>query len=105
MSDLNRKLFPEYTIDYISNTMGLRKPQKRSLKILDSILDEIRLGKNIDLESAKEEIHNECPIFSDFEHDFMSLTFALATGVGKTKLMGTFITYLYTNKGIRDFLS
>lgn len=103
MSDLNRKLFQEYTIEYISNVMALRKPQKRSLKILNSILDEIKLGKNIDLVSAKDEIHNQYPIFSDFEHDFMSLTFALATGVGKTKLMGTFITYLYTNKGVRNF--
>lgn len=33
----------------------------------------------------------------------MSLTFALATGVGKTKLMGSFITYLYTNKGVKNF--
>lgn len=103
MSNLDRKLFPEYTVDYISNIMGLRKPQKRSLKILDSILDELRLGKNIDLEAAKEEVHGQYPIFTDFEHDFMSLTFALATGVGKTKLMGTFITYLYTNKGIKNF--
>jgi len=33
----------------------------------------------------------------------MSLTFALATGVGKTRLMGAFITYLYTQKGIKNF--
>ena len=103
MNNLNKKLFSEYSIDYICNIMGLRKPQKRSLKILDSILDEIKLSKNLDLNSAKDEIHNQYPIFSDFEHEFMSLTFALATGVGKTKLMGTFIIYLYTNKGIKNF--
>ena len=100
---INRKLFPEYTLDYISNVMGLRKPQSRSLKILDDILDEIPLSKNTNLANAIDTIHGTYPIFSDFEHDFMSLTFALATGVGKTKLMGTFITYLYTNKGIRNF--
>ena len=33
----------------------------------------------------------------------MSLTFALATGVGKTKLMGAFMTYLYTQKGVKNF--
>lgn len=44
------------------------------------------------------------PIFTDFDCAFPSLTFALATGVGKTRLMGTFITYLYTNKGIKNFL-
>lgn len=33
----------------------------------------------------------------------MSLSFVLATGVGKTRLMGTFITYLYTNHNIKNF--
>ena len=33
----------------------------------------------------------------------MSLTFALATGVGKTRLMGAFIAYLYTNHNMRNF--
>ena len=103
MAKINRVLFPEYTIDYLSNVMSLRKPQKQSVKILDSILNDIQLGKNIDLASAKDNIHDVYPIFSEFEHDFMSLTFALATGVGKTKLMGAFITYLYTQKGIRNF--
>ena len=102
-SCLNRKLFPEYSIDYISNVMGLRKPQSISLKILDNILDEIPLSKKTNLNEAMKKIHGLYPIFSDFEHNFMSLTFALATGVGKTKLMGTFITYLYTNKGVRNF--
>jgi type III restriction enzyme len=83
--------------------MSLRKPQKKSIQILDSILDDIDLSKNNDLEKSKESIHEVYPIFKEFEHSFMSLTFALATGVGKTKLMGAFMTYLYTNKGVRDF--
>lgn len=103
MSELNKKLYPEYTVDRITNSMGLRKPQKISLEILDDILSDIDLSKNQDLETAKKKIHDKYPEFSDFDHDFMSLTFALATGVGKTKLMGTFITYLYTNKGIKNF--
>lgn len=100
---INIPLFPEYSIDMINNVMSLRKPQKQSIKILDSILNDVELSKNIDLGEAKENINSVYPIFTDFEHDFMSLTFALATGVGKTKLMGAFITYLYTNKGIRNF--
>ena len=43
------------------------------------------------------------PICSDFEREFLSLTFALATGVGKTRLMGAFIAYLYTNHNIKNF--
>ena len=103
MSNINKVLFPEYTVDSIGNIMALRKPQKRSIKILDDILDEIELSKSLDLDEATSTIHDVYPIFKDFEHDFMSLTFALATGVGKTKLMGAFMTYLYTNKGIKNF--
>ena len=39
----------------------------------------------------------------DFERDFPSMCFALATGVGKTRLMGAFITYLHRAEGIRHF--
>ena len=38
-----------------------------------------------------------------FERDFPSLCFALATGVGKTRLMGAFITYLHLAHGINNF--
>jgi hypothetical protein len=33
----------------------------------------------------------EFPTLEDFEREFPSLCFALATGVGKTRLMGAFI--------------
>ena len=103
MSKINKVIFPEYTLDMIENVMSLRKPQKQSVKILASILDDIKLSKEIDLQAAQDSIHDIFPIFEDFEHPFISLTFALATGVGKTKLMGAFITYLYTQKNIRNF--
>ena len=98
-----RREYSEYTVDYISGCMSLRKPQKRSLKILADILDEIELAKDIDLDKALRAVHDMYPTCSNFERDFMSLTFALATGVGKTRLMGAFITYLYTQKGIKNF--
>ncbi len=103
MGTLNMPLFPEFTVDAISNHMSLRKPQKQSVKILDSILEDIELCKNGNLVQQELDIHAVYPIFSEFEHDFMSLTFALATGVGKTKLMGAFMTYLYTQKGVKNF--
>ena len=96
--------YSQYTTDYISGVMSLRKPQKESLEILDSIFNDIELTKNIDKETLKAKIHSLYPIFTDFDRAFPSLTFALATGVGKTRLMGTFITYLYTNKNIKNFL-
>ena len=58
MSNLNRPLYPEYSIDMISNVMSLRKPQERSLKILDAVLDEFDLSKNLDVEMACEYVHD-----------------------------------------------
>ncbi len=95
--------FPQYTIDYISGTMSLRTPQRKSLEILDEILCSINLKKGMNNKVPLGAVHSLCPTCSDFERDFMSLTFALATGVGKTRLMGAFITYLYTNHNIKNF--
>lgn len=95
--------FPLYTTDYISGVMSLRKPQTQSLKILEEITNAVQLRKGMNLKAALGAVHAMYPICSDFERDFMSLTFALATGVGKTRLMGAFIAYLYTQHHIRNF--
>ncbi len=95
--------FPLYTTDYISGVMSLRKPQTRSLKILEDITNMVSLHKGMDLNAALAAVHAKYPICSNFERNFMSLTFALATGVGKTRLMGAFISYLYTQRGIKNF--
>ena len=95
--------FPQYTTDYISGVMSLRKPQTQSLKILEEIVNTVQLRKGMNLKAALGAVHAMYPICSDFERDFMSLTFALATGVGKTRLMGAFIAYLYTQHNIRNF--
>lgn len=95
--------FFKYTTEYISGVMSLRKPQAESLKILDKIMGSVNLAKNADLNSNLSIVNSLYPIFSSFEREFMSLTFALATGVGKTRLMGAFIAYLYTQHNIRNF--
>ena len=95
--------FPLYTTDYISGVMSLRKPQTQSLKILEEITNAVQLRKGMNLKAALGAVHAMYPICFDFERDFMSLTFALATGVGKTRLMGAFIAYLYTQHHIRNF--
>lgn len=92
---------PQYSIDFINNTMSLRLPQFRSLEVLDNLMKTLDFQKsNAELE---QDIHQQYPTFREFERAFPSLTFALATGVGKTILMGAFITYLYTNYGIKNF--
>ena len=53
--------------------------------------------------SALRTIQAEFTTVTDFERDFPSLCFALATGVGKTRLMGAFITYLFRRRLSRHF--
>lgn len=96
-------LFSQYTTDYISGVMSLRKPQEKALKILEEVMTSINVQKNMNLKVALGGVHALYPICTDFERDFMSLTFALATGVGKTRLMGAFIAYLYTQHDIKNF--
>lgn len=89
-------------VNAISNRLSLRPPQKESLEILHRVCDLISIRKP-DLPSALEAIKREYPTVTDFERAFPSLCFALATGVGKTRLMGAFITYLHLAHGIRNF--
>ena len=92
-----------YTTEYISGVMSLRKPQRESLMILDEIMRRTSPKKHMDLDSALSAVSSLYPTCKSFEREFMSLTFALATGVGKTRLMGAFIAYLYTNCGMKNY--
>lgn len=87
----------------IKNRLSLRPPQEKSLSILAELVDKLSLKKDADLPSELEKVKACYPTCSDFERNFPSLCFALATGVGKTRLMGAFIAYLYLAKGIKHF--
>lgn len=93
----------------IAQRLSLRKPQRDSLEALDGVLDLIgfegfvaRNGSR-NVQAALESIRAAYPSVQDFEREFVSLCFALATGVGKTRLMGAFITYLHTVYGVSNF--
>jgi len=75
-------------VNAIAGRLSLRAPQRRSLEILDRITEITPPGKDVDLASVLEIIRSEFPSVTDFEREFPSLCFALATGVGKTRLMG-----------------
>ena len=90
-------------INAISNRLSLRPPQRDSLEILARVCEIVSLAKDADPAMALEAIRSEFPTVEDFEREFPSLCFALATGVGKTRLMGAFIAYLYQSEGIRNF--
>jgi type III restriction enzyme len=73
------------------------------LEILDRVTEIVPPNKATNLRTVLAAIHSEFPTVTDFERDFPSLCFALATGVGKTRLMGAFISYLHLAHGIDNF--
>jgi type III restriction enzyme len=87
-SPLRQKGTMNRHVNAIAGRLSLRHPQLESLKILDRVAELVPAGKGADLGTALENIHHEFPTVTDFERDFPSLCFALATGVGKTRLMG-----------------
>jgi len=90
-------------VNAIAGRLSLRAPQRRSLEILDRITEIVPPSKGTDIAAALEIIRSEFPSVTDFEREFPSLCFALATGVGKTRLMGAFISYLHLAHGINNF--
>lgn len=85
-------------IDKITKELNLRKPQEQSLVKLDALLSTIQIGKDDPRDIEAMMVGN-----IKFDTEFPSFTFALATGVGKTRLMGAMIAYLYVAKGLKDF--
>lgn len=90
-------------VNAIAGRLSLRPPQRLSLEILHRIMDLMPRGKAPDIAAVLDIIRGEFPSVVDFERDFPSLCFALATGVGKTRLMGAFISYLHQAHGIDNF--
>ncbi|MDX2254263.1 MAG: DEAD/DEAH box helicase family protein [Pseudanabaenaceae cyanobacterium bins.39] len=91
-------------VNAIANRLSLRHPQRDSLQILDRICELLPIHKIQDIETSLAAIKKEFPTVTDFDREFPSLCFALATGVGKTRLMGAFISYLHLAHNIKNFL-
>lgn len=90
-------------VSNISSRLSLRTPQRQSLEKLHQVMELAKPHKNPDLTESLATIRSGFSTIEDFESSFPSLCFALATGVGKTRLMGAFITYLFAAHGIRHF--
>lgn len=110
---------PEQARQYIINTLSLRTPQINSLELLANYLEteagrkviarmqRVHRGKTeLILEETNQYLSSisEAQDFESFERVFPTFTFALATGVGKTRLMGAFVAYLYLVYNIQHFL-
>ena len=91
------------TATYVRNRLSLRSPQEASLAILAELAEILPLEKGNALPPQLDAVREKYPTCTDFERTFPSMCFALATGVGKTRLMGAFIAYLYLEKGLRNF--
>lgn len=91
--------------NHITGRLSLRPPQSESLAKLVRAIEAAPelLGHNQDVASILATLKAEFPTLEDFERDFPSLCFSLATGVGKTRLMGAFIAYLHLAHGINNF--
>ena len=91
--------------EFISNAMSLRKPLKQSLEVLENLLIKADLLGNLELIKKEDLVKTECTrtLFQEFERSFPSICFSIATGIGKTRLMGAFVTYLAKEKGIKNF--
>ena len=83
--------------------MSLREPLKQSLELLDSLISKADLIGKSKTEKKIESIKKDCFLFEEFERGFPSVCFSIATGIGKTRLMGAFVTYLVKEKGIKNF--
>lgn len=83
--------------------LSLREPLQESLDIVADLAFKLELKKEVNLATELEKVKQAYPKCTDFERIFPSICFSIATGVGKTRLMGACISYLYKAKGIRNF--
>ena len=89
----------------VTGRLSLRPPQAESLSRLVRALAAAPelLGHERDVPSVLASLKAEFPTLEDLEREFPSLCFALATGVGKTRLMGAFVYYLHLAHSINNF--
>ena len=102
-------------IKKIKYAMSLREPQSEALSFLHKICEPVEFktpdksdkGRLTVKEkaqiSASEHCENGQAINFAEEFSFPSFCFELATGIGKTRLMGAAIYYLFKTKGYRHF--
>lgn len=98
------------TVNNIKQRLSLREPLAEALEVVAKLSDKLALKKPANSDEydsyLKEQLSlakEVCPHCKDFERDFPSFAFSIATGIGKTRLMGACIAYLYLKKGIRHF--
>ena len=95
------------TANNIRQRLSLRKPLAEALDLTSRIVDNLSLQKPPKEEPELKDflkkelaaVREVVPSVKAFDRDFPSLAFSIATGIGKTRLMGAIIAYLYLRKG------
>ncbi|PIU64549.1 MAG: hypothetical protein COS85_12025 [Armatimonadetes bacterium CG07_land_8_20_14_0_80_59_28] len=87
----------EHILTGIADAMNLRDPLRDGLRKLHQNLSFVNLRDDLP------KIKNDLPGNYTFDTDFPSFCFDIATGVGKTRLMGACIAYLYEQGISRNF--
>lgn len=94
------------SVDKIKWAMSLRDPQYEALKYFDAISSKVEYRTSTKAEAEKiasENCQEPHTIVVDKEFDFPSFCFDMTTGIGKSRLMGACIYYLYKTKGYKHF--
>ena len=91
-------------VNKIKYAMSLRTPQAEALSCLDAISShcDCRKDSKEALEAAATQYCGQKRTIK-CGFDFPSFCYAMATGIGKTRLMGACIYYLYKTKGYKHF--
>lgn len=87
----------------ITQRLSLRAPQEQSLQVLARLVEALEFTKDLDPDQALADVRALFPTVEEFVHGFPSLCFAIATGVGKTRLMGAFIAFLFLTGRSKNF--
>jgi type III restriction enzyme len=99
------------TANSIKQRLSLREPLQDSLDIIAQLGEVLTLKKSPTeqdeatafLQEELQKVKNLYPSCTQLDREFTSIAFSIATGVGKTRLMGACIAYLYLQKGIKNF--
>ena len=85
----------EEIYEQISRELSLWKPQKLALRAFSSKFNSFNLSEDLDAISTATE--------KKFDTSFPSFTFDMATGSGKTRLMGACLSYLFKKNISKNF--
>ena len=92
-------------VNKIGYAMSLREPQREALEYLDAISSKCNYRTD-SLDAVLKVATEHCEDKHEIKvgsFNFPSFCYNMATGIGKTRLMGASIYYLYKTKGYKHF--